>query len=193
MTDLDEIRRCNEQLKELISEEVDERSLMKILDERRGMMSRRRESRVEREIQADVIVSRSGDVMLGFPVEFVKEVHKNYAIPLAHGTDIVVGLYQSRGQVCTLVDILPLLGRTAAGRSALGSGFIVLLSCETREIGVLVDELIGRRIIYQDEIARGHDEEKSGIVASISKDLVSIIDTKALFASPQIVLGHGGQ
>ncbi len=193
MTELDEIRRCNEKLKELISEKVDESSVMNILDKRREMMSRRRESHAEREVQADVIVSRSGDAMLGFPVEFVKEVHKNYAIPLAHGTDIVVGLFQSRGQVYALVDILPLLGQTAAGRTALGSGFIVLLSYEKREIGVVVDELAGRRIIYQDEIARGHDEDNSGIIASISKDLVSIIEMKALFASPQIVLGHGSQ
>jgi len=188
---LEEIKRCNERLKELIAEEIDESALMSILDKRKELMSKKRERYTDREVLSDVIVCRCGDVMLGFPVTFVKEVRKNYSVPLAHSNEIVVGLFQARGQVHTLVDILPMVGQTKADRSALKSPYIVHLSFDTRDIGVVVDELEGCRTLYKDELTSGRDEQ-NGIISSISKDLVSVIDVKAVFSSSAIVLNRSG-
>jgi chemotaxis signal transduction protein len=191
--DLEEIRRCNERLKELISDEIDESKLMRILAKRAEKISSRREEDLERAVLSDAIVSRRGDMMLGFPIEFVKEVRKNYSVPLAHGNEIVIGLFQSRGQISSVVDVLPLVGQPTSGHPASNSPFIIHLSREGRDIGVVVDEIVGRRVFYQDESAGGHAHDGNALVVSVTKDLVSVIDTQALFSSPSIILGQSGR
>lgn len=192
MIDLEEIRRCNARLKALIAEEIDESALRVILDKRKELISGRRERYVKRDTLSDVVISRRGEIAFGFPVESVKEVRKNYSVPLVHGNQVVVGLFQARGQIHTLVDILPLIDQTITGQAALDGGYIMHLTCEKRDVGVVVDEIVGCRTLYLDEIASGRADDSNGIVSSISKDLVSVIDVKALFSSPGIVLDRGG-
>jgi chemotaxis signal transduction protein len=190
--DLDDIRQCNERLGQLISGEVSEEALQRILDRRAEQMSGRRRTQEERDVLADVIVACRGEAMLGFPVAHVDEVRKNYPVPLAHGNDVVFGLFQSRGLIHSLIDILPLIGRVNPGKAASNCAYVIHLSRDSRSVGVVVDELIGRRVIYRDEVAGGHDKENKGLIASISRDLVSVVDTDALFSSPGIILTHTG-
>lgn len=190
MIDLDEIRRCNESLGRLISGEVSEERLQRILDWRAEQMSGRRQVREEREVLADVIVARRDEAKFGFPVAHVDEVRKNYPVPLAHGNEVVFGLFQSRGRIHSLIDILPLIGRVNSESAATSCAYVIHLCPDSRSVGVVVDELIGRRVIYRDEVAGEHDEVGNGIIASISRDLVSVIDTNALFSSPRVILNH---
>ena len=188
MIDLEEIKRYNRRLEALICEDVDDETLRRILDKRADNMSARRGGVEEREVLSDVIVARRGDILLGFPVQTVREVRKNYAIPLAHGNEIVVGLFQARGQINSLVDIVSLLGVSTTGGKTRKKSYIVHVSWQARDLGVVVDELVGRRELYRDEVAAGHEEERGAIVSSITRDLVSLIDIKALFSAPGIIL-----
>ena len=193
MIDLEEIRRCNARLKALITEDIDESALQAILEKRKELMSGRRERYVKRDVLSDVVISRRGGIAFGFPIESVKGVRKNYSAPLVHGSEVFIGLFQARGQIHTLVDILPLIDQTTTGQAASSGAYILHLAFEKRNVGVVADEIVGCRTLYLDEVAGGRSEDRSGIIASISQDLISVIDVKALFSSPGIVLDRGGK
>jgi hypothetical protein len=65
----------------------------------------------------------------------------------------------------------------------------MLISGPPGELGLEIDEVLGARTIYTDEIASGLHEQRAGFISHVTRDLVHIIDTGALMALPEVRIG----
>lgn len=140
-----------------------------------------------REVVAEVIVVRRERSMLALPILCVEEVREVRVTRLPHRSRFVCGLFSLRGRVCSLVDVQPLVG--AADEVGHGDRALVALVRGPRgTLGLRVDEVLGPRVVYGDELDTSHRDRQLDIVARVTRDCVEIVDMDALFASETVRL-----
>ena len=122
-----------------------------------------------------------GGERYGFPASIVSRVVTCPKITkLPHTPAHLWGIAALRGEVLSVVDLANLLG----ARACAGGGLLLVLSgAGARLIGVPIEALVGLRTVYADEISTavmpGTDER--ALVASRTKDFVSLLDAEKLF------------
>jgi chemotaxis signal transduction protein len=177
-------RRLHQSLKS-VDTEVDADRLEETLRQRSRELASRRLEVEGREIFAQVIVVRRADVTLAAPISATNEVRKVRLVELPGGNDVIVGVFQVRGRSHCLVDLAPLLGEKSSGRDS-EKVLMMLVNGSPGELGIEIDEVLGARTVYVDEIDDGRQEHGVSFVSHITRDLVHVIDIEALMALPAI-------
>ena len=131
------------------------------------------------------VVMRRGDLVFATPVLATREVRQVQVARLPGSGEVIVGLFQLRGRTCSLVDIAPIAGPTEALTHAAES-LVVVVSASPGDLGLRIDEVIGPRTIFIDEIDEGLDERTLKFVSHMTRDLVHVLDVEALMASPEV-------
>jgi len=187
MIDFDMLRETNRILGEIISGKYDQREIDALLHERARRLSERSNTTVERDVLDVVVVVRRNESTFGFPVHSVKEVQRMETTSIPHATSVVVGAFQVRGQLRCLIDMQPLISRGAAQRNN-PIGLAVTVAGTLGEVSIGVDEIIGTRVVYRDDIAEDLAVGNAGFISAVTKDLLSIVNVEGLLACREICL-----
>jgi len=188
--DFDQIRGALSKAADRISGRCDRKAVRKILRQRSRQMAARVMERVELERFAHVIVVRRGAALLGLPIAAVREVRAVEVAVLPRATEVVQGLFQVRGQVHSLVDVGPFFGET----SPIGHGehaLVLLVAAAAGVVGVRIDEVLGPRELYVEEIDHGLHGGRIDFVSHVTRDLLQVVDVDAMLANPAVRLGAG--
>lgn len=161
----------------------------RVLVERATALANRRKRAAERKIYREVTVVRRAATTLGLPTERVQEIRRVQLTALPHSNATVVGLFQIRGQVHVMVDVGPLLG-VAAPLKAGESTLVALIEGEQGRIGLRIDEAVGPRTVYEDELDNDIAARRNDFVAAVTRDLLAVVDCGVLLARPEIYLEY---
>jgi chemotaxis signal transduction protein len=183
--EFDQLRRRLHQALESVDTKVDAGRLERTLRQRSRELAARRLEVEGREVFAQVIVVRRAGVTLAAPISSTNEVRKVKLIELPGGDDVIVGVFQVRGRSYCLVDLAPLLGEKGSERDS-EKVLVMLVNGSPGELGLEIDEVLGARTVYADEIDNGRQEQGVSFVSHITQDLVHVIDIEALMALPAI-------
>ena len=142
-------------------------------------------SESERELAHEVIeVWRAGS-RIGLPRARVKEI-RVVSLCLLPGTPPTLpGIFHIRGKALCAIDLQPLLG-TATPLAHRGRCMIAVLAHPRGDIGLRIDDVVGLRCVYADELDDGDDSagiEHSDFFTAVTKDLLAIVDVSRM-------LGH---
>jgi len=129
---------------------------------------------------------------LAFSVEFVRSViHlESYArVPCA--PDFVVGAFNVRGQVYSLVDITRFLGLPVEENHAYRNAMLVEANAMT--VGVAVDEVREVVAVLPQELASADPRLNvdAEFVVGITKDLTLVLDLSRIMADERFVVNEG--
>jgi chemotaxis signal transduction protein len=123
-----------------------------------------------------------GAARFGVPLESVAEAIGNPKIaPVPGAPKAVAGLIQLRGEVRPVWNIGQILGLTSPEKEQPENSRVILLRNGTHEFGILVDQI-------EDVVARAGDHRQTtigSVAATITKDFVSVLDSKSLFEKLQ--------
>lgn len=153
-----------------------------------AVLKRRARKLADREVKVDarieaaqVVHARRGELALGFSVDSVREVRRVPVSPLPEAPTGVVGFFQVRGQPFALADLQALEGR---GAPSLGGteALAVLVEFEGRPLGVVIDEIVGVRTVFEDEVRDGDADPEGRVFAYATPDFLNVIDIPSLFA-----------
>lgn len=161
-----------------------------VLEERaRALAARRVDER--REPLLTVVAVRAGGQLFGLPLAALAEVAPMR--PIAHLAALppwLPGLVQVRGELVSVLDLAHWfqVPGTPAPRN------LALVSHRRRLLALLVDEVLGARVVYADEVAgellRDH-EARGRPVRTVTRDLMLVLDPERLFAHPDVVVDGG--
>lgn len=157
----------------------------KVLKERSRQLAALRITPEERQQLGEVVVVRRAESRIAFPIAHVLEVREVRVSRLPHRTRYICGLFPLRGQVHCLVDLRPFMGHAtelAHGERTLA----VLIQSAPGVLGVRVDEVVGPRTVYADEIDSGRRERRLDFVSDVTRDCVEIIDVDVLIQSKDL-------
>lgn len=155
--------------------------------ERAAALANRRKKAAERKILREVTVVRRAGTTLGLPTQSVQEIRRVTLTALPHASTTVIGLFQIRGQVHVMLDIGPLLGDATPLRAGEAS-LVALVEGAQGRIGLRIDEAIGPRIVYEDELDADIAAGRNDFVSAVTRDLLAVVDCDALLARPEIYL-----
>ena len=158
-----------------------------LLRERARSLAGRAEAAVERALFAEVIVARRGQVLLAVPVVSAAEVRQVDCVPVPGGGGVVAGMFQVRGRVQGLADLAPFFSQPETGVAG-GSMLALMVTGSSGLLGLRIDEAIGLRSVWLDELDEGLGEHRLDFVSRVTRDLVHILDVEALMASPAVRL-----
>jgi chemotaxis signal transduction protein len=155
-----------------------------ILDIRARRLALRGQELQMREQLDEVVIVALGRERFGFSSRALREIR-----PLETLVEIpgmpghCLGLTHLRGELICVVDIKGMLGLQAGS----GGSQIVVLDGEHGPLAITVDRLVGFRVLRQDDVAEGQRGQRTHpLVWGVTPDLVSLVDTEALLADPQI-------
>ncbi len=160
--------------------------LESLLRERSAGLAAREQTITHRAIHADVVVVRRGSVLLAFPVAVLQEIRSVECVLVSHATAWIPAFFQVRGRIGTLCDLQPFFGTSVA--EPISRATVAMVDFEGRVLGVRVDEVIGPRIIYEDECTEGLQGREVPFLSAVTRDLVLVIDPLRLFQRPELVL-----
>jgi chemotaxis signal transduction protein len=159
-----------------------------ILRRRAREIAQRELETENRGIHGHLIVVRREDALYGFPIEAVEEVRRIQLTHLPGATGAIQGLFHLRGEILSLIDLSSFA--TSVARPEHGDSLLALvLSAGGKMIGIRIDEAIGSRVVYRDELNPGAGGGTNGLVSALTRDVVEIIDCNALFNHPDIYMG----
>jgi chemotaxis signal transduction protein len=160
--------------------------------QRSRSLTGRSQETLERDLFDHVIVARRGGVLLAVPVAAASEVRQVECVPVPGGGDVVAGVFQVRGRVYGLVDLAPFFAQPEASTAG-GGSFALMVTGEAGQLGLRVDEPIGLRHVWSDELDDGLGEHQLEFVSRVTRDLVHILDVEALMTSPAVRVTAGRQ
>lgn len=158
------------------------------LRERARSLARRELEPEIRTEYAHLIVVRREDSLYGLPIDAVDEVRRIRLTHLPGAGGAIQGIFHLRGEIVSLVDLRCFT--TTVVRPAHGEQLLaVVLSDGDRTIGIRIDEALGPRTIFTDELNPDAAGVANGVVTALTRDAVEIIDHNALFNHPDILWG----
>jgi len=136
-----------------------------------------------------VLSFRIADGLFGMDITHVKEINRNVEYTTVPGAaDIIVGLFNMRGQVVTLFDLGSILGYTLTKKK--GKGTCIILKSEQgnqNHTGFLIDDA-NEVLDIDDDICEkppaniDQSESKYIIkVARLQSELLQIVDPRLIF------------
>lgn len=161
--------------------------VLRVLAERAAALASRRKKAAARSIFREVTVVRRAGTTLGLPTQSVQEIRRVTLTALPHASHTVVGLFQIRGQVHVIIDIGPLLGTAAPLRPGEAT-LVALVEGPQGRIGLRIDEAVGPRTVFDDELDHDIALGRNDFVAAVTRDLLAVVDCDALLARPEIYL-----
>ena len=142
----------------------------------------------DRRIVDAVVVCRVGNQSFGISIGSLEHIVKTP--PIAHLPGLpptILGAVQNNGALLAAVDLSRLFGIDDIGDCS----FLAVISHPSgRKLGLPVDEVIGFREVYEDELAErffGRKSSGKNPVFATTKDLVVLIDVARMFQSDEIV------
>ncbi len=175
-------------LEELVTGELDERTVEEVLRRRAAEVAGQSESDHEAGVHSHVVVVRRGRALLGLPIDRCDEVDRVDVCPLPHRTDIVTGLFLLRGHVHCLVDLLPLVDPRSRAEP-LERALTILVHGEEGALGLLVDEVLGARQVLKREIESTSSAQLlHDFVVASTLDGLALLDLDLLLSRPELVL-----
>lgn len=138
-----------------------------------------------RDVLLEAIVVRRSESLLAFPIETAIEVREVVSTRLPHRTRHVCGLFQLRGKVHCLVDLQPFIG-PATELAHRDHTLALLIQGQPGLLGLRIDEVLGPRTFYVDELDTGSRDKRLEFVTDVTRDCIEIIDVYTLFASPAL-------
>jgi chemotaxis signal transduction protein len=158
------------------------------LRERAERLADRTRQTATRTAVADLTVMRRDGAHFGIETRNVQEVRNVELVTIPGATPVVPGLFQIRGQLYCMVDLLALL-KTAPPLAHGVSTLVAVVEGPQGKIGLRIDESLGRRTVYADEVDNALERNKSDFVAFLTRDLLSAVDLAALFRRPELLIG----
>jgi len=134
-----------------------------------------------------VAVVRSG-VRLAFAVAVVDELRRVTMTGIPYSNEVINGLFQVRGQACSLVDVAPLLGVPSVPLEHGDRTLVARVECPAGALGVRIDEVIGPRDVLVSEVDWDFTGGTVGFVSRVLHDQTMIVDIQALAADPSVRL-----
>ncbi len=158
-----------------------------ILKERARSLAGRHLETKRREIAEETILARRGETLLAMPIDAIREVRSTEFTRVPGATRVVLGIFHIRGRTHGLVDLAPFFG-DGDSLSHGDSVLIAMVHGGVGEMGLRIDEVIGPRTIYSDELDTGLGEHALGFVTHVTKDLVHLLDIDRIMATPEVRL-----
>ena len=187
MIDFALLSETNKRLEHLISGELDESEIERVLRERTKRIGARFKSDKVGEVLVEVIVARRGDSLFGFPIDNVVEVRRVTVTPLPQTGNVICGLFDVRGHTHCMIDLLALMGRVEPMAEDDETTFAVRVSGASGELGIRVDEIIGSRVVYEHEWVN-RSAHQDNFISSVTGDLLSIVYIDALLDRPELLI-----
>lgn len=133
-----------------------------------------------------VVSLRAGGQLFGVPVGAVDVLLP--VRPVAHLPDLppwLPGLVQVRGDMVSVLD----LAQWFKVPEASAPKVLALIHHDGRRLAVSVDEVVGFRDVFPDELAGGlADSTRARPVLGVTRDLQILLDVAALFSHPDVAL-----
>ncbi|MFP4601142.1 MAG: chemotaxis protein CheW [Persicimonas sp.] len=156
--------------------------VQRVLKQRAAKLASRERDRAERRVLEEVITVSRSQVRLGIAMDNAREVRRVQVTKVPGAPSAVEGLFQVRGECHSLYDLhASFFGRPKPlghGDSALA----VIVEVGERTLGLRIDEVLGPRTVYEDELQRDNDARKLDFVSHLTRDVLNIIDVERLFA-----------
>ncbi len=156
-----------------------------LMRQRAADLAARRLKAEEREIHGEVVVVRRRDVLLATPTSATKEVRTVEVVGLPGSGSVVNGIFHIRGGVFSLVDLARFFGEASSIRHGDRTP-VAVISGSPGNLGLRIDEVVGPRQVFVDEIDDGLQKRGLSFVSHITHDLVHILDIEALIALPEV-------
>jgi chemotaxis signal transduction protein len=186
--DFDELRGALARAADKVSGRLDRKAVNALLKARSRQMAGRVMEQAELERFGHVIVVRRGTTHLGVPIDSAQEVRSVEVAVLPRATEVVLGLFQVRGQVHSLIDVGPFFDVASPldhGERAL----VVLVAGTPGVVGMRIDEVLGPRELYVEEIDRELHGGRIDFVSHVTTDLLQVVDVNAMLSMPALRLG----
>lgn len=164
----------------------DQETCRRILLERSQRVAARSEDGSEA-VAHDVVVVRRCDSLWGLPIDAVDEVRPVVLCALPDLGGIVAGLFQVAGRAIALVDLEGLM-KAVAPPGHEETVLAAVVSGSPGPIGLLVDEVLGRRAILPSQCGSTSKERHLDFVTTITPDLVNVIDVGRLLGRPELIV-----
>lgn len=157
-----------------------------LLAERARRIAERAVDERQVEVHGDYVVIRRAETRIGLPAARVIEVRPVVAVRIPGATTVVQGVFQVRGRVHALVDLLPLFGT----HSALEHGETVITALvdghHGRILGIRIDEALELRTVAVRDLDTGRRDRGVAFVTHVTTDLAQLIDLDLLVALPEL-------
>jgi chemotaxis signal transduction protein len=163
------------------------KELEKDLRQRTVRLAERQLEQTSRVPAHEVIVVRIGQTLVGAPVLATNEARQVQVVRCPGATEVVVGVFQIRGRTFGLVNLDPVFHATAQEHVD-KTNLVLVLSGRPGELGILIDEVLGFREVFADEIDESAPRGDIQFVSDVTRDLVHILDVESLLASPVVRL-----
>lgn len=159
---------------------TDSEETRQILQQRARQLAQRRDQHQQRQVLVDAIVVDRSDIHLGFPIDAASEVRRVSitSIPGAHPP--VEGLFQVRGQGHLLFDLHTLFFGDSDSLDHGDTTLALIIEQGGRTLGLRIDQIIGSRTVYRDELHQEETEKKLPFVSHITGDVLNLIDLNRL-------------
>lgn len=186
-----DFRRVREQLalaqQKLTERFFDQEANHRILVERSRRVAARHPTSDAQAVAHDAVVVRRKDSLWGLPIASVDEVRPVVVCSLPTVAGIVVGLFQVAGRAISLVDLeglLRVVSPPAHGETVLAA----VVSGTPGPVGLLVDEVLGRRAILPGQCSKENSERHLDFVTAVTSDLVNVIDVGRLLGRAEMIV-----
>ncbi len=164
-----------------------DKELEKDLLQRTARLAERQLEHTSRVPAHEVIVVRIGQTLVGAPVLATNEARRVQVVRCPGATEIVIGVFQIRGRTFGLVNLDPIF-HSQTQKHVEKTNLVLVLSGGPGELGILIDEVLGFREVFADEIDESAPHGDIQFVSDITRDLVHILDVESLLASPVVRL-----
>lgn len=165
---------------------LDHASIQHLLRERSERLAEE-PTEVQRSLAYEVIEIQRASAALGLPCSRVTEIRRVRLCALPHTPPTVSGIFHIRGKASCAIDLQPLVGASTPLEH--GDHCLVAMLADPRgQVGLRIDEVIGLRRVYADEIDDDAGLERSDFFAAVTSDLLAIVDVSRLLERREFLM-----
>lgn len=157
-----------------------------LLVERARRIAARMANEQQVEAHGDFVVVRRAEARFGLPAGRVIEVRPVVAVRIPGATAVIQGVFQVRGRVHALADLLPLFGTHASVEHGETVTAALIDGQQGRIIGVRIDEAVELRTVAVRDLDTGRRDRGVAFVDHVTTDLVQLLDVDLLLTLPQL-------
>lgn len=169
---------------------MDQDAIRTVLRRRADALARR-ENTVERRAEfLAVTVAVRGGVRFAVPTSSVLEVRSVRATVLPQANAVVQGLFVWQGSAVGLTDLASTLGAKVQDEVT-DRLMVLIVHCGGHTTGIRIDDILGTRMVYRDEIDTGSVAGVQPWIIAMTKDVLLVIDPDRLSQDASVKLGGG--
>jgi len=141
-----------------------------------------------RKLAFEVAIVRVGNEQFGLPTGALREIVAIPPIaPLPGLPAYLLGIAQIRGTILSVLDLAKYLNVDKCGEWS----ELVVIEDTQGALGVLVEQVIGFRTVYTDQLAESFSSLGGGgrPDQAMTTDVVAVLDLRSLLASDRLIVG----